>query len=71
MATGQLTGQVAIVTGASTGIGRAAAMALATEGAKVAVVARSADKLETLKQEIERQAAPPSPTLPMSRMQRP
>lgn len=53
MAAGQLTGQVAIVTGASTGIGRAAALALAAAGAKVAVVARSADKLETLKQEIE------------------
>ncbi len=52
MEDGRLTGQVAIVTGASTGIGRAAALALAAEGAKVAVVARSADKLETLTHEI-------------------
>ena len=40
-----LSGQVAIVTGASQGLGRAMAAELARNGAKVACVARSADKL--------------------------
>lgn len=42
---GQLSGKVASVTGASTGMGRAIAITLAREGAWVAAVARSADKL--------------------------
>src|SRR5882762_7923359 len=41
----ELAGQVAIVTGASRGIGRSIAQALAAAGAKVACVARSVDKL--------------------------
>ena len=45
-----LTGQTAVVTGASQGLGRAIATALAAAGARVACVARSADKLaETVK----------------------
>jgi 3-oxoacyl-[acyl-carrier protein] reductase len=40
-----LSEQVAIVTGASRGIGKAIALALAAAGAKVACVARSVDKL--------------------------
>ncbi len=47
-----LEGRVALVTGASQGIGRACAVVLAEAGAKVAVCARSADKLEQLAQEI-------------------
>lgn len=41
-----LKGKVAIVTGASEGIGRGIARALGGEGAKVAIVARSQEKLE-------------------------
>src|SRR5438105_9158924 len=40
-----LSGQTAIVTGASQGLGKAIASALAAAGAKVACVARTAEKL--------------------------
>jgi NADP-dependent 3-hydroxy acid dehydrogenase YdfG len=49
---GKLTGKVAIVTGASAGIGRASALALAAEGAKVVMTARRHDRLEALASEI-------------------
>jgi 3-oxoacyl-[acyl-carrier protein] reductase len=45
--------KVALVTGASQGIGRSTALALVVAGAKVAVAARSAEKLVTLVTEIE------------------
>jgi NAD(P)-dependent dehydrogenase (short-subunit alcohol dehydrogenase family) len=48
-----LTGKVAVVTGASRGIGRAAAIGLAEAGADVAVAARSEADLETLAKEID------------------
>lgn len=47
-----LSGKTAIVTGASRGIGKAIALALAASGAKVACVARSADKLKETADEI-------------------
>lgn len=53
--------RIALVTGASRGIGRAAALALAREGAHVVVAARTASELQTLAGEIEalrRQALP-------------
>lgn len=48
-----LTGKVAIVTGASSGIGRASAIALASQGAKVAICARRMEKLEAVAAEIK------------------
>ncbi|HEV7770213.1 MAG TPA: SDR family oxidoreductase [Solirubrobacterales bacterium] len=47
-----LDGRVALVMGASRGIGRAVAVALAREGARVAVVSRSAERLEEVVAEI-------------------
>lgn len=48
-----LTGKVALVTGASSGIGRASALALAMQGAKVVVAARRLDRLQALVAEIK------------------
>jgi 3-oxoacyl-[acyl-carrier protein] reductase len=48
----KLSGRTALVTGASVGIGRAIAHALAAEGVRVAVSARRADKLRELAAEI-------------------
>jgi NADP-dependent 3-hydroxy acid dehydrogenase YdfG len=51
--TGTLADKVALVTGASSGIGEATALALAAAGATVAVAARRADRLEGLVRRIE------------------
>jgi NAD(P)-dependent dehydrogenase (short-subunit alcohol dehydrogenase family) len=48
-----LAGQVALVTGASSGLGRRFATTLAAAGASVAIAARRTDRLEELAKEIE------------------
>ena len=49
-----LTGQVAIVTGTSSGIGIEVAKALANQGANIVLLARRMDKLESVKEMIEK-----------------
>ena len=50
-------GKVALVTGASVGIGKATAQALARAGMKTAVSARNAQRLEELKAALEKEGA--------------
>lgn len=48
-----LKGKIAVITGASSGLGRDAALAYAKEGVNVALLARRLEKLEELAKEIE------------------
>ena len=51
---GSFAGQVAVVSGASSGIGRALARLLASQGCRVGLVARRKDQLDTLADEIHK-----------------
>jgi thioester reductase-like protein/short-subunit dehydrogenase len=50
---GALDGRTVVITGASSGIGRAAALAIAARGGVPLLVARSADKLDEVRRDIE------------------
>lgn len=54
MNSGMIKGQVAVITGASSGIGYATALAVAKAGAKVVAGARRKERLEQLQKEIEK-----------------
>jgi NAD(P)-dependent dehydrogenase (short-subunit alcohol dehydrogenase family) len=49
----ELDGKVAVITGASKGLGKAIALALGAAGANIALVARDVDQLNGVKQELE------------------
>jgi NAD(P)-dependent dehydrogenase (short-subunit alcohol dehydrogenase family) len=49
---GKLQDRVAVITGASTGIGKSIAVAYAAEGAKIVLASRSSEKLELVAKEI-------------------
>ncbi|HEO69636.1 MAG TPA: SDR family NAD(P)-dependent oxidoreductase, partial [Candidatus Hydrogenedentes bacterium] len=49
----EFTGQTIIITGASEGIGRALALALAPQRLKLVLAARNAERLAELKQDVE------------------
>jgi serine 3-dehydrogenase len=51
----RLEGKTALVTGASAGIGQACARALAAEGAKIIAAARRAERVEALRDELDRE----------------
>jgi len=48
-----LSGRIALVTGAGRGIGKAVAIALAAQGVRIALAARSSAELDTVREEIE------------------
>lgn len=52
--------KVVIITGASSGIGEAAAKELASKGAKLVLAARREDRLQKLQEEVEQSGVQPS-----------
>lgn len=59
----QLAGRVALVTGAGSGIGKAAAQLLAKEGAKIAALGRSDDDIKQTLEEIQKAGGEAIPVL--------
>ena len=56
-----LTGQNALVVGGGSGMGEAIALALAAEGAKVAVAGRRQEKLDAVSEQAEEKILTPIP----------
>ena len=64
--TGRLEGRVAIITGSSQGLGKYCALGYATEGAKIAVVARTDDKFpETIYHTVDQITSAGAEALPI------
>ena len=60
-----LTNKVAVVTGASRGIGKAIAFGFAKEGARLSICGRDPDTLQTVTEELGHTAQKYLPNLPM------
>ena len=58
MSTENTTGRVAVITGASSGIGEATARALAADCCRIALLARRLDRIRTLADELGDRAVP-------------
>lgn len=63
--TDNIIGKVIVITGASSGMGEAAARYLAEKGAKVVMAARRIDRIEAIASELQKQNKEPSPSQPM------
>ena len=67
-AAGRLAGRIALVTGASRGIGAAVAKRFAAEGAEVVITARTVGGLEEVDDEIRAAGHPPATLIPLDLM---
>ncbi len=63
--TDNIIGKVIVITGASSGMGEAAARYLAEKGAKVVMAARRIDRIEAIASELKSRIKKPSPSQPM------
>jgi len=63
---GRLAGRIAVITGASRGIGAAVAERFAREGARLVLVARTVGALEEMDDRVQKLGAPPATLVPLN-----